>query len=531
MRITDDELSPVLLACNNLSKTFPGGVQALRNINMFVRKHEILGLVGENGAGKSTLLKILAGAYHPTSGRILLNGKVVRPRNPDHAHQLGVFVVYQEGGLVNNISVYENMWLSREIVVGKTAVMKKNEMRKAAKSVLDELGISVDPSKPIASVSADIYKMIEIAKAILIARTQKETGKVEIPLVILDEPTAQLNVEERKRILNDLRKFSQFCSVIFVSHILEEVVCYSDRIIVLRDGVVVGELDSSKADISRVHSMMIGRERASSFYKEDLKNAPGGKVVMTVENLTKKELFEGFSCELHEGEIIGISGLRGGPKEDIGKTLGGLLSPDSGQIQVNNRVIVATHPRDMIQNGVCYIPGDRAASLLMPRSAKENISLPILSYLKNRWQLLNLKKENDVAREYLGALNVIPPDPDAIVEFMSGGNQQKVILAKWLASGPNILVLDNPTRGIDVGTKEEIYKKIREITREGRSIILISDDLAELTGLCHKILVIRERGITHLVHNPASREFEERERELEGFISAKINTERNHDRV
>jgi ribose transport system ATP-binding protein len=471
-----------ILEMENVSKTFPG-VKALNNIHFNLKKGEVHSLVGENGAGKSTLLKILAGAYKKDAGTIKLDGVTVEMTDPKQALDMGISVIYQEFNLIPNLSIAENIFIGRaprknsvfidfpKLYKESELFLKKIGMRKSAKTYVNELSVAEQ-------------QMVEIAKSL----------SFYAKIIVMDEPTSALTESEKEtlfKIVSELKE--KEVSIIFISHIIEEVLEISDRITVLRDGNYVDTVNAADTNPRKIVQMMVGRELKDFYPKEE---AIRGKVVLEVKNLTKKSKYENISFQLHEGEVLGFAGLVGAGRAEVMRGIFGIEAPDSGEIYIKGNKVKVHSLFETIKMKMGFVPEDRREEgLILSRSVKDNINITKLSGI-NRHGLVKQKDEEKIANEYCKSLKIRTPDNKQIVQNLSGGNQQKIVIAKWLAINPKILILDDPTRGIDVGAKNEIYSLINNLAKEKIGIILISSELPEILNISDRILVMREGRIT-----------------------------------
>lgn len=479
----------VHLTVKGTNKIFPG-VQALKNVSMEVKKNEVLGLAGENGAGKSTLLKIIAGVYMPDSGEMVLNNQPFIPANYRDATAHGISMVFQEQNLVENISGYENVFLSHENHFTSFGILNKKEMIERTESYFDRFGLDINPLKPLSIYSFSERQMLEIVRAFIIS----EIYEVVTPLILLDEPTAALSEQDRELLFNKIREYKDRATFVIISHRLSEIMNMSDRIIVLKDGENVGEVFPSESSERNLHTLMVGRELSEDTYKlREQLDKVGDDEIVRVENLTSKGKFEDVNFALKRGEILGIGGLVAGGKKTLGKTVFGIESFDEGKIFLDGVLIKNVSIKNMMKHKVGYVPAERKGlGIIEYLSVGWNISLPsIMDFKKYNLPIIDSKRENEIIDEYISKFRIKAKKSD-LCYSLSGGNQQKVVLAKWIAKNLDVLILDNPTRGIDVGAKEEIYSLIRELTASGLSIILITDDLLELIGISNRIIIMKD---------------------------------------
>lgn len=475
-------IQEIILKMENISKSFPG-VQALSEVNLEVYKGEILALVGENGAGKSTLMKILTGVYQKDKGKIIFKGKEINPQNPHEAQKLGISIIYQEFNLAPNLDIATNIFLGNEPKKGK--IIKIFDYDKAFKEsvkLLDMLGLEISPDTLVKDLTVAQQQMVEIAKAL----AQKSE------LIIMDEPTSALAGKEVQKLFEIMKKLKEEgISIIFITHRLEEVFEIADRIIVLRDGKRVGELPAIKEKYNEVIKMMVGREvrvTPKPSTKQD-------DVILEIKNLSSKRI-KNISFNLKKGEVLGIAGLVGAGRTEIIRAIFGADPKTSGEIYLDGKKVEIKTPKDAVKLGIGLVPEDRKLQgLILNMAVFENITLPSLKFLFPNG-ILNSIKEYTLAQNFVEKLQIRTPSIFQKVINLSGGNQQKVVLAKWLALKPKILILDEPTRGIDVGAKAEIHKLIADMAREGIGIILISSELPEILALSDRILVISKGRIT-----------------------------------
>ncbi|MBE0478182.1 sugar ABC transporter ATP-binding protein [Candidatus Aerophobetes bacterium] len=475
--------SEIILEMRNISKSFPG-VKALSDVSLECKRGEVLCLVGENGAGKSTLMKILVGVYNQDEGEIILRGKKVDISNPWDAYRSGISIIYQESNLVPHLSVGENVLLGHEPSRG--FIINPTKLYKSAKTWLQRLNIDINPRIPVYKLSVAQQQMIAIVKAL----------SLNADLVIMDEPTSSLPLHEVETLFNCIRALkNEGRAIIYISHRLEEVFQIADRVAVLRDGKRVGVLSREGADKSTLVRMMIGRE-VEEVYPEKVKTFTVDKEILSVENLTSSTL-KNINFKLYRGEILGVAGLMGSGRTALAKVIFGVDSPlDGGDIYFDGKSVSLKDPQRAIGAGIGFVSENRGEEgLVFTLSVTKNISLPILgkiSYLKF-W--LNKNKEKKIARTLVEELKIRTPRLNTQVSYLSGGNQQKVVLAKWLSVAPKLIIFDEPTRGLDIGAKAEIHYLIRKMAENGTGVILISSEIPELMSLSDRILVMRKGQI------------------------------------
>lgn len=473
-------MEPAVLEMIGITKSFPG-VKALDDVSIHVKRSEILALLGENGAGKSTLMKVLAGVHQPSSGKIKINGDAVTINGPKHSQELGISIIYQEFNLVPNMSVAENIFLGREPRLA-TGVINRRVLRNKAKQWLEKVGLqSLPPDALLSSLSIAEQQLVEIAKAL----------SFESNIIIMDEPTATLNEEETEKLLNIMRDLrEQGFGVIFITHRLEEVEQVADRISVLRDGKYVGSEELQHIDRHKMVTMMVGRELKDLFPSL---NIPSDQLALSVERLSVRGRLHNVNFSLKKGEVLGVAGLMGSGKTPLSKALFGLYPEMEGTVTIGDQKVCT--PRGAIDAGIALVTDDRKdEGLILGMSVYENLLLP--SYRKiSSFGILQKRKKEKIVERWIKALNIKVHHSSVEVGTLSGGNQQKVVLGKWLQMEPDVLILNEPTRGIDIGAKAEIYQIMNELAEQGIAIILISSDMPELLGLSHRIIVMNEGSI------------------------------------
>ena len=480
-----------ILEIININKSFPG-VKALQNMNFNVYKNEIVGLVGENGAGKSVLMKILVGIYKMDKGEMKLYGKNVKLSDSRMAIQLGVGMVFQEGSLIPNLTIAENLFLGHENRFKQYGLISISKVIKEAKKQLNRVGLNINPKTYVYNLSQAYQQMVEVARLLWLSNI----FHIENPLLILDESTTTLTSKEIEQLFNILREIKNEASIIFISHRLEEIFELSDRIVVLKDGKNVANMKVSETNIHQVENLMIGRKLSKEYYNESEQNEPKDEVLLKVDGLEKKGSFRPISFLVKKGEILSLVGVVGSGKEDICKCIFGLMKPDNGIISIEGKEVKINKPRDAVKAGIGYIPiNRREEGLALQMDVMSNITLVILKKII-RNGLINSQLEKEKALYWIKKSSILTPSSKTICKNLSGGNQQKVVLSKWLAANVKIMILNHPTRGVDVGAKEEFYKMIRLLALEGMSIILMSDRLEEDIGLCNRMIIMKDGNIT-----------------------------------
>ncbi len=478
------------LSLVKVDKRFPG-VHALKNVSIEIGQGEVIGLIGENGAGKSTLMKILSGVYQPDSGEIRIAGKPTKLANAADANSKGIGMVFQEQSLLTNMTVGENIYLGNEAQFTRFGIVDWKKLYAAAQRQLVKVEVDVDPRMRADDLDFAARQMVELAKALTLE--EKAAGHL---VILLDEPTSVLEQAEIEILFARVRALKSRASFIFVSHRLDEVLELSDRIYVMKDGAVVADLMAAEADVTKLHHLMVGRSLQAEYYREPLQKDFSEAVVLEADGLSLGHAYSDVSFKLHAGEILGIAGVIGSGREELTRTLSGFAPQSSGRLLIGGREMRFTNPAEAVDAGIGYIPRDRRVEglvLFLPVAA--NITLADLANL-TRFGLIDSSEERRLAKTWVDRLNVRTPSINTLCLNLSGGNQQKVVLAKWLNAKARILILDHPTRGLDVGAKEEVYELVRAVTAEGVSVILTSDTLEETIGLSHTVLVMRDGKIT-----------------------------------
>ena len=497
-----------ILKAEDITKTFPG-VIALDSVSIEVKQGEIVGIAGENGAGKSTLLNIIAGIYQPDGGRLYLRSEPYSPFNYQHANKHGVFMVFQEQGLVPSLYVYENLFLANEENFITNGVLNKKKMMSEAVEAMASLNLQIDPTKLTWNYSFHERQMIEISKAFTLTKILN----IEMPLILLDEPTSGLSDAEIEILFNKVKEYSERASFIFISHRLSELITLCDRLYIFKDGRNIKSLNTTRTTEEDIHEYMVGRKRESKFYRENLQITNTGEVIFTADNLSKSGAFSDVTLGLRRREILGIGGVVGCGKTELGLCIAGIEKFDRGGLSIDGNIIHKVTLKNMMRKGVGYVPGDRKnEGIIGYLPVNWNITLPSIPDIK-LWglPLLNIKKENDITRTFISKFRIKSPRITSMCYSLSGGNQQKVLMAKWVAKNLKVIILDNPTRGIDVGAKEEIYTILRELVKQGLSLILITDDLLELIGLSNRIIIMKDGVITNEFDSPPDKKTTENE--------------------
>ena len=475
-------MTDALLRVEGVTKRFPG-VVALSGVDLELRSGEVLALIGENGAGKSTLMKILAGVQSPDEGRLLLEGEPVSVDSVRRATELGIALIHQELNLCDNLSVAENLFLGRE--PSRLGFVDRARMRSEAARWLARVGLEVDPGRLVSSLSVGQQQLLEIAKAL----------STDARIVIMDEPTSSLSQAEAQRLFGVVEQLrSEGHCVVYISHRLSEVLELADRIVVLRDGERVGELDREQASHDAMVRMMVGRD-VEEFYVR--RPHPIGETVLRVEGL-ETQRFPGrrIDLELRRGEIVGLAGLVGAGRSELLRAIFGADQALGGRVTIGEQVLPLGDVGRTAARGIAFVPEERKADgLLLEAGVSENLSIASLDALQ-RFGFLQLGKERDRNRELVDELGIKTPSLEQPVRFLSGGNQQKVVLGKWLVREPRVLLLDEPTRGIDIGAKQEIYARMEALAEAGMGILFVSSDMAEVLGMADRVVVMHEGRIS-----------------------------------
>jgi len=506
------ETAPVLLQMTGISKQFPG-VKALQHVDLQVRAGECLALVGENGAGKSTLMKILSGVYAPDEGTIAIDGQIVEPKNPHHAQQLGISIIYQEFNLFPNMSVEDNIFIGRE--PNRSGFVDRGRMREAAQGYLRQVGVDLDPRIEVRNLSVAQQQMVEIAKAL----------SYNARIVIMDEPTSALTDNEVRALFEIIKSLKERgLAVVFVSHRLEEIFEICDRITVLRDGQNAGELETASSSPEEVVRMMVGREIGDLYQKEA--STARDAVVLDVRGLSRqgtqqddaRVVLDGIDLHVRAGEIVGLAGLVGSGRTEVARAIFGADPFDRGEILLEGQPVAIHSPADAIKRGIALAPEDRKLqALVLALAIRESISLPNLGRLSS-FGFVRRREERELAERFIEALSVRTPSMEQKVVNLSGGNQQKVVLAKWLALNPKVLIVDEPTRGIDIGAKAEVHSLLSQLAESGVAVLMISSELPEVLHMSDRIYVMREGRMAGVIDR--SEATEERVMELATGITS-----------
>lgn len=484
-----------MLKMVDVSKSFPG-VKALDKVSLCAYGGEVTALMGENGAGKSTLMKILSGVYHKDEGDIFIEGEKANIRNIKEAEKYGVTIIHQELSVIPNLTVAENIFLGNEKYNKFTGRINKKLLQDRSKMFLKQIGCDINPNKLVRDINVGEMQMIEIAKAL----TKNSR------IIIMDEPTTALTDVETKKLFEVIESLKQKgIAIIYISHRMEEIFKICDRVEVLRDGKYAGNELIKNLDEDKLIAMMVGRKIEDQFPYKDCKPK---EIMMEVSKLSLKGIVKDASFKVKAGEILGIAGLMGSGRTELAKTIFGEFKKSSGSIKVEGKEVNIKCPKDAINNGICYLSEDRKKEgCVLSMSVARNMTLSNLEKYENSLKMINKNLERKDVREYIEKIKIKTPNGNQLIKNLSGGNQQKVILAKWLLLSPKVLIVDEPTRGIDVGAKKEIYELLNELKSMGKAIIMISSDLPEVLGISDRIMVMSEGKIAgELSREEASQE-------------------------
>jgi ribose transport system ATP-binding protein len=472
-----------LLEMRGIGKSFPG-VRALSDVSLTLSAGEVHVLVGENGAGKSTLMKILAGALQADQGEILIDGALVRIESPQVAQHLGIGMIYQEFTLVPQLTAPANISLGAEPTRG--GLIDRAAVRSRATHALDELGLGLPFDVPVSQLSVGQQQLVEIAK--VLARSAR--------IIVMDEPTAALSDREIERLFAIIERLrAGGAGVIYISHRLEELARIADRVTVLRDGKIVMTRDARDFPVAEIVRAMVGRQLDARF-PELSETASAAPIRLDVQNLTRRPVINGVTFSVHAGEIVGLAGLIGAGRTEIVRAIAGADRPDSGEIRIDGSAIRSGNIGDAIAEGIAFITEDRKTQgLVLGMTVRENVTLAHLNAFVDRDLLIDVARERNATTRMIDELRIRTPSTEQLVRNLSGGTQQKVVLAKWLLGNARVFLFDEPTRGIDVGAKAEIYKIMLDLADRGAAIVMVSSDLPEVLGMAHRILVVRDGRI------------------------------------
>ncbi|ALS77093.1 D-ribose transporter ATP-binding protein [Planococcus rifietoensis] len=472
-----------MINMTDICKSFSGNA-VLKNVHFSLQKGEIHALMGENGAGKSTLMKIMSGIYTRDSGTVEVKGKKVEFTSPKQAEAEGIAVIHQELNILPHLSIADNLFLGREETVGRTGILKTKDMERKTKKILGDLGLDIDPSLPASTLSVGQQQLVEIGKAL----------SMDAEMIIMDEPTAALTDREIETLfvtIRDLQK--RGVSFVYISHRMEEIFSLCDRITILRDGEFVGERKISETSFEEIVQLMVGRELGDRFPE---RSSAIGDVKLSVKGLSRKDCFEDISFDIHKGEIVSIAGLMGAGRTEVAQSLFGYKKADTGTVELDGKPAKIDNPQKAKELGIGYVTEDRKSEgLIVDFTVEENISMANFESISKKG-LLSKDKERSLYDRMVKRLGIRTSGPDQAAKSLSGGNQQKVVIAKWLGIEPDVLILDEPTRGVDVGAKKEIYSIINELAARGVAILMISSELPEVIGMADRVLVMHEGKLT-----------------------------------
>jgi ribose transport system ATP-binding protein len=482
-------MSNQLLRVTGISKSFPG-VQALKDVQFELDRGEVLALVGENGAGKSSLMKILSGIYTKDEGSIFLDGVEVNIDSPKTAQALGISIIHQEMNLMAHLTIAQNIFIGREPREG--LFLRERALNRKADELLKRLGINLDPKALVETLTVAKQQMVEIAKAL----------SFDAKVLIMDEPTSALTDVETETLFTLIEGLKRTgTGVIYISHRMDELRRITDRVTVLRDGEYIGTLQKEQLDIPTIIEMMVGRHIEESA-RPTARDRANNEVVLKVEGLNTRQLLKDISFELKRGEILGFAGMMGAGRTEVARAIIGADLSEGGRVHINGKPVKIKQPSDAVAHGIGYLSEDRKAyGLLLEQDVNTNVLLASLRDYTDALGFVHTMKGKQKSREYVASLRIKTPSISATTKNLSGGNQQKVVIAKWLARDCDILIFDEPTRGIDVGAKEEIYKLLNDLVAAGKSIIMISSELPEVLRLSHRIVVMANGRITGILDN------------------------------
>ncbi|UCB45933.1 MAG: sugar ABC transporter ATP-binding protein [Spirochaetota bacterium] len=479
-------MSKNIVEMHQITKAFPG-VLALDSVDFNCMQGEVHALVGENGAGKSTLMKILAGAYRPDSGRIILRGNDIAFHSPREAQRHGISIIYQEFNLIPDLSVAENIFLGRE-PQKRMGFIDNTSLSEKAQSLLEDLGVAIDLGMRVSELGVAQQQMIEIAKAL----------SLNADIIMMDEPSAVVSGKELESLFRIIRTLkANKKAIIYISHRIDEIFQIADRATVLKDGKLVGTVQTSDVDKPKVVSMMVGRSLSETFPQR--KKLKQKQEVLALKNVSREGFLKDISFNVHKGEILGIAGLVGAGRSELARAIFGADPIDMGEIILKEKIIKKSSPKNSIVSGIGFVTENRAHDgLIHSLSLRKNLTLAILERVK-KWFYIRDRYEKEISKQSVDQFKIITPSIEQEVRYLSGGNQQKVILAKWININLSLLILDEPTRGIDVGTKSEVYTLMRRLADQGTAIIMISSELPEIIGMSDRILVMHDGEIMGVV--------------------------------
>ena len=475
-----------LLIMKSIEKSFPG-VKALQNAYLELEKGEVNVILGENGAGKSTLMKILTGVYSKDSGEIFLNGEKIEVKTPKEAEKYGISIIYQEFNLLPHLRVSENIFITR-LPKNSFGIVDEKKLFENTEKILKKLNLNINPNEIVANLSVAQQQMVEIAKAL----------SVNCQILIMDEPTAALTESEINdlfKVIKDLKE--KGVGIIYISHRMEELRHIANKVTIMRDGQYINTLNFKDTTLDEMISLMVGRSLENQFPKRK-KNI--GEVILEIKELSKRGKFKDVSFQLKQGEILGFSGLMGAGRTEVARAIFGADLIDSGEIILEGKKLNIKTPRDAIKEGIAYLTEDRKKDgLLLNLSVEDNIMVSNPSSYSNNMKICNFNKSKELCEKFIKSMNIKTPNLKQEIKNLSGGNQQKAIIARWLCEEKKILMIDEPTRGIDVGAKREVYLLMNQLVEEGVSIIMISSELPEVLGMSDRVLIMREGRVTGIL--------------------------------
>jgi rhamnose transport system ATP-binding protein len=472
-----------IIECQKISKSFPG-IKALDEVDFTIKCGEVHALIGENGAGKSTLVKIITGIYRPDAGTMLLEQRQVEFDSPLASQAAGIAAIHQEATMFPELSVIENIYMGHHLTLRGVPLLSWGGMKRRTKALLEELELDIDPDTPVKNLSVAQRHMVEIVKAL----------SLDARVVIMDEPTSALSMREVEDLYAIIRRMKQADrAIVFISHKFEDIYEIADRFTVLRDGKLVGEGAVAVTKVDEIIRLMVGRSLTQMFPKLPVEP---GEVVLAVEGLSRTGVFRDVSFQLRRGEILGFFGLVGAGRSEVMRAIFGIEAADKGTITIGGRRVRIVEPRQAMRLGLAYLPEDRQLQgTILAMSIRENTTLPIVDRLA-RHLFLDFSREQAVTEEYGRRMEIKAASWEQAVNSLSGGNQQKVVLAKWLATEPTVLILDEPTKGIDVATKARVHEFISMLAQQGLGIVLVSSELPEILGMSDRIVVMHEGTVT-----------------------------------
>nr|WP_180270629.1 sugar ABC transporter ATP-binding protein [Sporanaerobium hydrogeniformans] len=474
-----------LLVMEGIDKSFPG-VHALDHCRFDLKAGEVHALVGENGAGKSTLMKILTGVYTKDEGKIIYKGKEIHVSGTKEAQEMGICIVHQELNLMPHLTVAQNMFIGREFTGKNKAFVNDVEANRRAQVLFDKMNLKLDPKTKVGKITVAMQQMVEIAKAL----------SFDSSVLVMDEPTTALTESETEELFKMIKLLKEKgVGIVYISHRMEEIKRITDRITVMRDGMYVDTVNTAEVEMSQVINMMVGRTIFETANEENYTDKEN--VVLEVKNLNRGKAIKNVSFKLHKGEILGLSGLMGAGRTEVARAIFGADKFESGEIYVKGQKVKITKPLDAVNHGIGYLSEDRKRyGLTLSETVEQNISLASIDRYTNKLGFTNMSTITEMSQEYVNKLSIKTPSTKQKAKNLSGGNQQKVVIAKWLLRDCDILIFDEPTKGIDVGAKSEIYKLLSQLAKEGKAIIMISSELPEILRMSNRIVVMCEGRIT-----------------------------------